>query len=87
MIPGMMHAYGYGGFGWLGLILNFVITIGIIVGIILLVVWVARQISPLAKKQASGIDTTPSAVETLKVRYVKGEITREEYQQILRDIS
>jgi putative membrane protein len=87
MIPGMMHGYGYGGFGWIGLIFNLVITIGILVGIILLVVWVVRQISPSAKKRSSGVGTIPSAVETLKVRYAKGEISREEYQQILRDIS
>ena len=41
----MMGYYGYGGMGWIGMILGLIITIGIIVGLIILVVWAVRRMS------------------------------------------
>ena len=42
----MMHGFGFGGFGWISMILNWIIIIGFIVGLVLLIVWLARKISP-----------------------------------------
>ena len=81
---------GIGGFGWIGLIINLVLTIGIIVGLVLLAVWAVRRFTHnphgafLSSGQSQGMGT---AREILQARYARGEITREEYQQMLTDIS
>ncbi|BAJ64684.1 SHOCT domain-containing protein [Anaerolinea thermophila] len=73
----------FGGFGWIGMILNLVITIGLLVGLILLVVWAVRRLSE------SGVQSTSSqtARDIAQARYARGEISREEYQQIISDLS
>jgi putative membrane protein len=81
---------GIGGFGLIGLILNFVILIGIIVGMVLLAVWAIRRFTNNPRGSMSF--SSPShgmatAREILQARYARGEITREEYQQMLTDIS
>jgi len=89
MIGGMMNGFGFGGFGWIGLILNLVITIGLIVGIVVLVVWLVRRFA--ASQQENAIfpyqgDTQPTPREILQTRYARGEISRDEYQQMLSDL-
>jgi putative membrane protein len=75
---GMM---GYGGFGLIGLLFNLVIVIGIVV----LIVWAVKRFSGGSiNNQASG---TQSPREILQARYARGEITREQYQQMLQDLS
>ena len=81
---------GIGGFGLIGLIINFVLLIGIVVGLALLAVWAIRRFtnnqrgSMSFSGQSHGMAT---AREILQARYARGEITREEYQQMLTDIS
>ena len=93
----MMHGFGwgccgFGGFGslgWIGWIVNLVITVGILVGLVLLVIWAVRRISRnqsgsfFASAQTGGQGT---ALEVLQTRYASGEITRDEYRQMLEDI-
>jgi putative membrane protein len=75
---GMM---GYGGFGLIGLLFNLVIVIGIVV----LIVWAVKRFSSGSiNNQTSG---TQSPREILQARYARGEITREQYQQMLQDLS
>jgi putative membrane protein len=78
---GFMHGFGFGGMGlfggWIGLILN----LAIIIGIVFLVVW--------AVKRFTGGTNSPTAQtprEILQTRYARGEITREQYQQMLNDL-
>ncbi len=84
----MMTGFGFGDFGtlgWIGMILNWVITIGLIVGVVLLIAWLVKRID--ANGQAArGAPTTVSPREILQIRYARGEITREQYQQILADL-
>ncbi len=83
-----MHGFGLGGFGtfgWLGMIINLVITIGVIIGVVLLIVWIVRQAAGGAGVAAASAGTS-SPREVLQVRYARGEITREQYQQILADL-
>ncbi|MDX1522649.1 MAG: SHOCT domain-containing protein [Anaerolineae bacterium] len=83
MMGGMM-----GGFGLIGLLLNLVV----IVGLVLLVIWAVRQYS--SSGQGAGLlgqlnnrpaETTPRDI--VAERYARGEITREQYQEILSDLS
>lgn len=77
---------GYGGFGWIGMILNLVITLGVIIGLVLLVVWAVRRMSGNNVQPGSQNLTGQSARDIAQTRYAKGEINREEYQQILSDL-
>ena len=81
--------YGYHG-GFHGMVLLFcgILGLAILVGLILLIVWAVRRMSggvnaanpvPLATGQQ-----TPK--EILQARYVSGEITREQYKQMLDDL-
>jgi len=74
-----MGYYGMmGGFGWIGMIINFLILIGIIV----LIVWAVERL--FGGLNQSSKSQTPR--EILQTRYARGEITREQYQQMMKDI-
>ena len=73
MGPGMMGGWGF--FGIFFLII-------VIVGIVLLVVWLNRK---LPDKQNSNSDE--SALNILKKRYALGEISKEDYEKMKKDIS
>jgi len=90
-----MHGYGWNGlcgFGYLGSggwIINIVLTVGILIALALLVVWAVRQMrnSRYSLASSSGQSSgTTLALEILQARYARGEITRQEYQQMLEDI-
>ena len=71
--PGMMGGYGMmGGFSWLGMLTMLLFWIGVIA----LVVWALSNL--VGARQAT---VEPDALEILKRRYVRGEISREEFVQ------
>ena len=77
-----MMGYGMmGGFGLIGLIINIVI----IAGIVILVVWTVKRFTAgtLNLNQLAG---NQSPREILQARYARGEITRDQYQQMLSDL-
>jgi putative membrane protein len=77
---------GFGSFGWIGLIFN----LAIIVIVISLIVWVVRRFtaggSAFASLQTSG-GAQPSPREILDIRYARGEIDRDLYQQMISDLN
>ena len=100
---GMIGGFG-GGIGGLGLfggLLNLVFSIGLLVALVLLGIWLWQKLSP-AFQQAQDIALSPettaqpltrmrsagsqSAREILQIRYARGELTREEYLAILQDL-
>ena len=76
---GMM---GLGGMGLLGGIIGLILNLAILVGIVVLVVWAVKRFT--AGSSPSGMQTPR---EVLQARYARGEITREQYQQILSDLN
>jgi putative membrane protein len=82
----MMGNFGFGGFGWIGMILGLVIMVGLIVGFVFLVVWAIHQISGNSVHTHSPQATNFSAKDIAQARYAKGEISREEYQQLLSEL-
>jgi putative membrane protein len=95
MIHGFGGCCGFGGFGafgslgWIGWIINLVITVGVIIGFVLLVIWAVRRLSSArgSGMDSANVQTHSTATEILKARYARGEITREEYRQMLADLS
>lgn len=72
-----MMGYGMmGGFGLIGLLIN----LAIIIGIIVLVVWAVKRFG------SGMISSNQSPRDILQARYARGEITREQYQQMLSDL-
>jgi putative membrane protein len=73
----------FGNFGWFGMIINLVLTIGLIIGIVFFVVWIVKELN---NNEGRSHKNESSAIEITKVRYAKGEITREEYLNLLTDL-
>ncbi len=95
MGPGMMGGYGgyggmMGGYGFnpLGAIISLVVWALIIGGIVLLVVWLVRNANASTSAQRGGlsIGSSESPLDILKARYARGEITKEQFDSIKRDL-
>lgn len=83
----MIHHIGYSSFGYGGMIIGSLLFIAFIVGIIALIVWVVKSASK-GNTSSSSVSSTASQSpqEIAKIRYAKGELTREEYQALLDDL-
>ncbi len=92
MGSGMMGSFGsgFGGLGLIGMFVNLAITLVLIVGVVLLVAWLWRRVNPggqvLAMSQPQ-VKAGASPRDILQARYAHGEITREQYQQMLADLN
>ena len=75
----MIGYYGMmGGLGWIGMIFNLLILIGIVV----LIVWAVNRFSSSWNQSIKN----QSPRDILQARYARGEITREQYQQMMKDL-
>lgn len=73
---GMMD-YGYGG-GWWIVIIGFIFWILVLIGLVLLIKYLWEHGGAKAGQE--------SALEILKTRYAKGEISKEEFEEKKKDI-
>ncbi len=74
------------------LIMGFMGLMGIalFVGFILLIVWLVRRYGGAPSGSYAGTATTPpgnTALDIARERYARGEITREQFEEIKRNIS
>jgi putative membrane protein len=60
------------------------VLILILIGLVLLIFWLIRQFTQASG--AGGRSGTNRALEILQERYARGEITREEYEAMRRDL-
>lgn len=79
----MMPWEGWG-WHWGMMILMVLFWVGVIVGIVLLVTWIAQQ--PGRRIPAGGMPPQEEPLTTLKRRYARGEISREEYERMRQDL-
>lgn len=84
MMYGLYNGYGWGPgniMGWFGggimMIVFWVLLIG-------LIVWIVRQVDG---KHAHRSDAHSQALDILKERYAKGEISKEEFESKKKDIA
>jgi putative membrane protein len=72
-----------GGLGWIGWIFQFAFWILIIVGLIFLIKWL---IQASRGERSEGSRSGSRAMEILRERYARGEITKEEFDRMKRDL-
>ncbi|OGZ34974.1 MAG: hypothetical protein A2174_00130 [Candidatus Portnoybacteria bacterium RBG_13_41_18] len=70
------------GGGWGGMFFGLIFWVLIIVGIIWLISWIARE-GGMRRELRGG----SSATEILKERYAKGEINKQEFEEKMKDLS
>jgi uncharacterized membrane protein len=80
---------GFGSFGLMGGFIGLLFNVAVLVGTVLLVVWAVQKFSRSTHSSIVAASPTPllSAREILDIRYARGELTREEYQTRLGDIT
>jgi putative membrane protein len=77
------QGYGFGGtWGIVGGIISLLFFLLIIIGVILLIVWIVRQFSHHPAQTMTG----SRSLEVLRERYAKGEITKEQFEQMKKDL-
>jgi len=81
---GMM---GWGNYGWIGMIINLIITVAVILGIVWLIIWLVRRTGSNGLANIGSSIAPQSPREILQSRYARGEITREQYLEILEDLN
>jgi putative membrane protein len=81
MGPGMMGDWGMGGFG---MIFMMILFWGLVIfGVIALIRWLIQS---TGGRSHSGAGTGPDAMDILKKRYAKGEIARDEFETMKKEI-
>ena len=82
-----MHGWGWGWYGsgsWMGIVGSIMMLVFwalVIAGVVLLIRWLASQ-----GRQGGGAGGGRGPLDILKERYAKGEITREQFEQMRRDL-
>jgi putative membrane protein len=95
MTPALAQADRYGnwhmgrwmmggwGMGWFGMIFMIVFWGAIIAGIVLLIRWLVQT---TGSRGQSGVGTGSKAMDILEERYARGEISRDEFESMKKDI-
>ena len=79
----MMMGYGFDGpLGWLGMGIGMVVHLAFVGLIVLATIWLFRAVFP-GKRDGNN----PASLEIIRQRYAKGELSRDEYQQLKQDLA
>jgi putative membrane protein len=84
----MMGGYGFGGFGWIGMLFGGLMMLVVVGGLLVLGFVAVRTLAqPGSGQQAPSSGGRSQALEVLQGRYARGEITKEQYETMRRDLS
>jgi putative membrane protein len=75
---------GDSGMGWFGMLIMLLFWGLVIAGIIFFVRWLVQN---TGQRSASGNNANSQAIEILKERYARGEITHDEFESMKKDIN
>jgi putative membrane protein len=79
-----MHGFGLGmGFGWIGMIIMLLFWVGLIVAAALVIKWLFASNGRMGSHKK---ETDLSAQDILDRRYARGEITRDQYHTMSKDL-
>lgn len=70
--------FGMGFFGWIWMLLFWG-------ALILVAIWLVALLFPSAKKEGE-VDQSLSASEILRLRFARGELSQEQYQEMLQTL-
>ncbi len=85
----MMWNGGMSSFGWLWMLFGALFMVALLVLVVVAVVWLTRGLGGSDQARATPSPdraATGSARDALDLRYARGEISRDEYQQARRDL-
>lgn len=85
MGPGMMLGYGFG-FPFIGALFIGCIWLLLIAGVIGLIAWLLRGGGGAPVLTTTLAPPGETSLDILKMRYAKGEITKDQYDQMRRDL-
>lgn len=74
-----------GGFGWVGMIIGILLILALIIGGIILISWLFKRAGTSNYKRVN-FTASSSALDIARERYAKGEISREEYQNLVSEL-
>lgn len=77
---GMMGGQSFGIFA---MVFGFIFMLLFVVGSILLVIWIVKQFTPGG---TSNSPSTGNALEILKERFAKGELSKEEFVEMKKEL-
>lgn len=75
----------YGGWGWMGAIMGGVFMLLFWAALIIFIIWLIRSLAQSSR--SSSPPPTQSPLDIAKARYARGEITKEQFDQLKRDLS
>ncbi len=87
--PGFWGGYGWGwGGGWLMMIIGILGFVFVLWGIVMIVRWfmTGGTYHNYHRHYYRSRNDYDEAISALKIRYARGEITKEEYERMLRDL-
>lgn len=76
---------GNWGMGWVGLILTLLFWVLVIYGVVALIRWIMQTASGQSSLNANDGESS-RAMEILKERYARGEISRDEFESMKKDL-
>jgi putative membrane protein len=79
----MYHGWGSGFGGLAGMGIGFLFWLLIIAGIVALVIWAVRSSSG---RSGGTSERDPDALEIARRRYARGEISKEQFEQLKNDL-
>lgn len=88
MMGPMMGGWGgsWGALGWLWMILMWLVPIGIIVGLAYLFINLSSGRSAAGRNPVGVTEVPESALDVLKKRYARGEITSEDFRRMKHEL-